>query len=447
MLWTDSSDPRTLLLESRDATSKPGSFAGLRGSRSRGLTTSALARAPEPSTSGPARSGFFAAGRARRRSPLVAHVQERWLAHRRRVHLDNVAPPGPLGFHVAAAPPRIRRARPRRRGGRRVADERAPGRKTSRWRCPTGSEAWQACPVPDATLVVAAEAVQLVPNRTRLSTRPRRRGRARNRCAAAAARSHTQSHEAPAKHADLGSERRPRPRAARATTKRPVVRAPRRDDRCARDRGAAAGRGDRGRPVRRAFIEPRRPRDVLRRRAVPVQPVRGPGHHQIARGAVGRASRAESALCWRFERRSTERETESRRRRGGRASRAGGASGADARDGDESGREPERSEHGSSRSVQDRSRPRPKRPPRTGLQTAIAWLIAKRRAPKSRAAYDSIGGGSPILKYTNEQARLLEHALNADGGSQQFKCYVAMRYWHPSAAGRRPNEMRGLWGR
>ena len=36
-------------------------------------------------------------------------------------------------------------------------------------------------------------------------------------------------------------------------------------------------------------------------------------------------------------------------------------------------------------------------PALAGLQTAIAWLVAKRRAPKSRAAYDSIGGGSPIL--------------------------------------------------
>ena len=65
-------------------------------------------------------------------------------------------------------------------------------------------------------------------------------------------------------------------------------------------------------------------------------------------------------------------------------------------------------------------------PALAGLQTAIAWLVAKRRAPKSRAAYDSIGGGSPILKYTTQQARLLENSLGPD-----YKCYVAMRYWHP----------------
>ncbi|KAH8093483.1 ferrochelatase [Aureococcus anophagefferens] len=66
-----------------------------------------------------------------------------------------------------------------------------------------------------------------------------------------------------------------------------------------------------------------------------------------------------------------------------------------------------------------------------GLQTALAWLIATRRAPKSRAAYESIGGGSPITMYTMEQGRLLEEALNSDGSGVEYKSYVAMRYWHP----------------
>ncbi|KAH8046366.1 ferrochelatase [Aureococcus anophagefferens] len=66
-----------------------------------------------------------------------------------------------------------------------------------------------------------------------------------------------------------------------------------------------------------------------------------------------------------------------------------------------------------------------------GLQTALAWLIATRRAPKSRAAYESIGGGSPITMYTMEQGRLLEEALNGDGSGVEYKSYVAMRYWHP----------------
>jgi ferrochelatase len=34
------------------------------------------------------------------------------------------------------------------------------------------------------------------------------------------------------------------------------------------------------------------------------------------------------------------------------------------------------------------------------LQKPIAWLISRRRAPKSRAIYGKIGGGSPLLTIT-----------------------------------------------
>ena len=64
------------------------------------------------------------------------------------------------------------------------------------------------------------------------------------------------------------------------------------------------------------------------------------------------------------------------------------------------------------------------------LQKPIAYFIAKRRAPKSTAAYQSIGGGSPIVKYTQAQAQLIETALQARGLSNA-KCYFAMRYWDP----------------
>ena len=36
----------------------------------------------------------------------------------------------------------------------------------------------------------------------------------------------------------------------------------------------------------------------------------------------------------------------------------------------------------------------------SAFQKPLAWFIAKRRAPKSSIAYQSIGGGSPIVKYT-----------------------------------------------
>jgi len=69
-------------------------------------------------------------------------------------------------------------------------------------------------------------------------------------------------------------------------------------------------------------------------------------------------------------------------------------------------------------------------PPLAPLQKIIALIISKRRAPKSIAAYKSIGGGSPILKYSNQQAQLvqqtIQHKYNLD-----VNTYVGMRYWYP----------------
>lgn len=64
------------------------------------------------------------------------------------------------------------------------------------------------------------------------------------------------------------------------------------------------------------------------------------------------------------------------------------------------------------------------------LQSIIALGISKRRAPKSREAYNSIGGGSPILKYSTAQASLLEDSLHERYGLEA-KCYIGMRYWKP----------------
>jgi len=66
----------------------------------------------------------------------------------------------------------------------------------------------------------------------------------------------------------------------------------------------------------------------------------------------------------------------------------------------------------------------------SGLQKPLATLLSKRRAPQSREAYESIGGGSPIVRYTAEQARALEQAL-AGRGYADARAYVAMRYWYP----------------
>jgi len=60
------------------------------------------------------------------------------------------------------------------------------------------------------------------------------------------------------------------------------------------------------------------------------------------------------------------------------------------------------------------------------LQPFIARMIVKRRAPKSAANYRDIGGKSPLRELTEQQAAELEKLLGED-----FRCFVAMRYWKP----------------
>jgi len=63
------------------------------------------------------------------------------------------------------------------------------------------------------------------------------------------------------------------------------------------------------------------------------------------------------------------------------------------------------------------------------LQEPLASLIAKRRAPKSREGYQSIGGGSPLRRTTTDQGFQLACALSARG--QDARVYIGMRYWKP----------------
>ena len=63
------------------------------------------------------------------------------------------------------------------------------------------------------------------------------------------------------------------------------------------------------------------------------------------------------------------------------------------------------------------------------FQPFIARGIARRRAPDSRANYESIGGGSPICKLTQEQADCLVAELRNRG--VESKVYIGMRYWYP----------------
>ena len=66
------------------------------------------------------------------------------------------------------------------------------------------------------------------------------------------------------------------------------------------------------------------------------------------------------------------------------------------------------------------------------LQPLFARLISKRRAPLSKAAYQQIGGRSPILAETTAQIEAVAARLTAQG--VPAKGYVAMACWHPFPA-------------
>lgn len=59
----------------------------------------------------------------------------------------------------------------------------------------------------------------------------------------------------------------------------------------------------------------------------------------------------------------------------------------------------------------------------------LAKLISTTRARKVQHHYATIGGGSPIRRFTERQARALEEELSNHGVDAH--CFVAMRYWHP----------------
>ena len=59
----------------------------------------------------------------------------------------------------------------------------------------------------------------------------------------------------------------------------------------------------------------------------------------------------------------------------------------------------------------------------------LAKLISTTRARRVQHHYRAIGGGSPIRRHTEQQARALETELRGQG--IEAHCFVAMRYWHP----------------
>lgn len=70
-----------------------------------------------------------------------------------------------------------------------------------------------------------------------------------------------------------------------------------------------------------------------------------------------------------------------------------------------------------------------------GAPGPIRWLLAKfiskRRAPFAQQIYGHIGGKSPLLELTHEQAKALDAALLGQFPGTEVQSFVCMRYWHP----------------
>ena len=63
----------------------------------------------------------------------------------------------------------------------------------------------------------------------------------------------------------------------------------------------------------------------------------------------------------------------------------------------------------------------------------LAKLISNRRAPVAKKIYEELGGSSPILKLTKEQADALDIKLNQTQIEDEYKCFIVMRCWNPRA--------------
>ena len=67
------------------------------------------------------------------------------------------------------------------------------------------------------------------------------------------------------------------------------------------------------------------------------------------------------------------------------------------------------------------------------IRYPLAKLISNRRAPTAKKIYGELGGSSPILKLTIDQATALEKELNFNDNKINYKCFIVMRCWHPRA--------------
>lgn len=73
-----------------------------------------------------------------------------------------------------------------------------------------------------------------------------------------------------------------------------------------------------------------------------------------------------------------------------------------------------------------------------GLPQPLRWMVARlisgRRAKPAGEIYALMGGRSPIVPETEEQAAALTAAIKALDPGQEVRVFIAMRYWHPRAS-------------
>ena len=65
------------------------------------------------------------------------------------------------------------------------------------------------------------------------------------------------------------------------------------------------------------------------------------------------------------------------------------------------------------------------------VRTPLARLISSRREKSAQDNYALMGGGSPLLPETRQQAEALETVLKSRMPNDETRVFIAMRYWHP----------------
>lgn len=68
------------------------------------------------------------------------------------------------------------------------------------------------------------------------------------------------------------------------------------------------------------------------------------------------------------------------------------------------------------------------------LRVPIAKVISKRRVKVAEKIYSYLGGKSPILDFTWEQASELEISLRNFYTEDEVRVFLCMRYWHPMSS-------------